>query len=49
MMTPYILLSQRVLVVTPSRLVRNQIAEDFRGFAHCEKPILWLKARHRRA
>jgi superfamily II DNA or RNA helicase len=29
-LTPYLLLARRVLVVTPSRLVRSQIAEEFR-------------------
>ena len=31
MMTPFILRSTRVLVITPSRMVREQIAEDFGG------------------
>jgi len=29
MMTPYVLLKEKVLVVTPSRMVRGQISEDF--------------------
>jgi superfamily II DNA or RNA helicase len=31
MMTPFVLRSTRVLVITPSRMVREQIAEDFAG------------------
>lgn len=31
MMTPFVLRKSRVLVITPSRLVREQIAEDFQG------------------
>ncbi len=31
MMVPYILRKERVLVVTPSKMVRGQIAEDFTG------------------
>ena len=29
MLTPYLIRKQRVLVVTPSKMVRGQIAEDF--------------------
>lgn len=29
MLSPYILESKKVLIITPSKLVRNQIAEDF--------------------
>src|SRR5687768_8499227 len=31
MMTPFVLRSNRVLVITPSRMVREQIVEDFAG------------------
>src|SRR5438067_12415045 len=31
MMTPFVLRSNRVLVITPSRMVREQIAEDCGG------------------
>src|SRR3954468_18966152 len=33
MMTPFTLRANRVLVLTPSRLVRNQIATDFKSLA----------------
>jgi superfamily II DNA or RNA helicase len=31
MMAPFVLRSERVLVITPSRMVREQIVEDFGG------------------
>ena len=31
MMTPFVLRAERVLVITPSRMVREQIVEDFGG------------------
>src|SRR5258708_35660872 len=31
MMTPFVLRTTRVLVITPTRMVREQIAEDFGG------------------
>ncbi len=43
MMTPYILFAKRTLVVTPSRLVRNQIAEDFRGLLTLRKADIVVK------
>ena len=33
MMSPFVLNSSRVLVITPSRLVRNQIAEEFKSLS----------------
>lgn len=37
MMTPFVLRSSRVLVITPSRLVREQITEDFRSLVTLRK------------
>jgi superfamily II DNA or RNA helicase len=37
MMSPFVLRASRVLVITPSRLVREQIAEDFRSLETLRK------------
>lgn len=37
MMAAYVLMAERVLIITPSRLVRNQIAEDFRELSVLKK------------
>ena len=44
MMTPYMLLSRKVLIVTPSKMVRGQIFDDFSSLSTLKKTCVFQEA-----
>lgn len=44
MMTPYMLLSRKVLIVTPSKMVRGQIFDDFSSLSTLKKTCVFKEA-----